>query len=77
MVARSPLLSEIGRIVRRARAMGGRTLWLAVWQRNPRAIAFYRKYGFRDVGTHFFVVGSDHQTDRVMFRELDGAEHAK
>jgi ribosomal protein S18 acetylase RimI-like enzyme len=36
--------------VRQARKMGGRTLWLAVWQRNPRAIAFYRKYGFQIVG---------------------------
>ena len=54
-----------------ARELGGSSLWLSVWERNPRGIAFYRKYGFRDVGTHFFVVGSDHQTDRVMFRELD------
>lgn len=60
-----------------ARELGGSSLWLSVWERNPRGIAFYRKYGFRDVGTHFFVVGSDHQTDRVMFRKLDGAEHAK
>ena len=36
--------------VRAARDMGGGTLWLAVWQRNPRAIAFYRKYGFQTVG---------------------------
>ncbi len=33
-----------------ARRLGGRTLWLAVWQRNPRAIAFYRKYGFAQIG---------------------------
>ncbi len=36
--------------VARARQLGGRTLWLAVWQRNPRAIAFYRKYGFARIG---------------------------
>ncbi len=36
--------------VRQARRLGGRTLWLAVWQRNPRAIAFYRKYGFARIG---------------------------
>jgi diamine N-acetyltransferase len=38
------------RVVGHARQLGGRTLWLAVWQRNPRAIAFYRKYGFVRAG---------------------------
>ncbi len=46
------------------------TLWLAVWERNPRAIAFYRKSGFVDVGSKLFVLGSDRQTDRVMSRPL-------
>ena len=32
------------------RELGGRTLWLGVWERNPRAIAFYTKCGFVDVG---------------------------
>jgi GNAT superfamily N-acetyltransferase len=38
-------------VVSHARGLGGRTLWLAVWQRNPRAIAFYRKYGFARIGS--------------------------
>jgi len=46
------------------------TLWLAVWERNPRAIAFYRKSGFVDVGSKPFVLGSDRQTDRVMSQLL-------
>lgn len=33
--------------------------WLGVWERNPRAIAFYRKFGFREVGTHVFRLGND------------------
>ena len=49
-----------------ARAQGAETLWLGVWERNPRAIAFYERWGFRDVGSHIFVVGSDPQTDRIM-----------
>lgn len=53
-----------------ARARGGRELWLGVWQRNERARAFYRKCGFRKVGTQVFVVGTDPQTDDVMLREL-------
>ena len=48
-----------------ARALGGRHLWLGVWERNPRAIAFYAKSGFVHVGSHDFFVGADRQTDRV------------
>jgi ribosomal protein S18 acetylase RimI-like enzyme len=48
------------------RELGGETLWLGVWEHNPRAIRFYEKCGFRDVGSHPFLVGSDLQTDRVM-----------
>ena len=53
-----------------AEAAGARTLWLGVWERNPRAIAFYRKAGFVDVGSQLFVVGTDPQTDRLMERSL-------
>ncbi|HEX4683548.1 MAG TPA: GNAT family N-acetyltransferase [Gemmatimonadaceae bacterium] len=45
-------------------------LWLAVWQRNPRAIAFYEKGGFRRVGVKTFQLGSDVQHDYVMARNL-------
>jgi diamine N-acetyltransferase len=54
-----------------ARTRGSRTLWLGVWERNPRAIAFYRKCGFRDAGTQTFVLGADHQRDLVLARSLD------
>jgi GNAT superfamily N-acetyltransferase len=53
-----------------ALALGGRTLWLTVWERNPRAIAFYAKCGFRDVGCQAFRLGADLQTDRVMGVDL-------
>ena len=49
-----------------ARELGGRHLWLSVWERNARGIAFYRKAGFRDAGSADFWVGSDRQTDRIM-----------
>ncbi len=49
-----------------ARDLGGQTLWLGVWERNPRAIAFYLKSGWRDTGATTFCVGPDRQTDRVM-----------
>jgi diamine N-acetyltransferase len=49
-----------------ARSFGGKHLWLGVWERNPRAIAFYKKVGFSDCGSAIFFVGPDPQTDRVM-----------
>jgi len=54
-----------------ARARGGTHLWLGVWERNPRAQAFYRKHGFDTVGTHIFTVGTDPQTDVLMQCSLD------
>ena len=53
------------------RRRGGRAIWLGVFERNLRAIGFYTKCGFRDVGSHEFVLGSDVQTDRIMVRELE------
>jgi GNAT superfamily N-acetyltransferase len=53
-----------------ARRLGGQQLWLGVWERNPRAIAFYKKVGFTDRGSTHFFVGADRQTDRVLVLPL-------
>jgi diamine N-acetyltransferase len=52
--------------------LGGRTLWLSVWEQNPRAISFYAKYGFEDLGSKDFWLGSERQTDRLMAIEVPG-----
>jgi len=54
-----------------ARARGVKTLWLGVWERNPRAVAFYAKYGFVRVGEHTFVLGGDSQKDWVLARPIE------
>jgi len=54
-----------------ARRRSGRTLWLAVWQENARAIAFYRKAGFDHTGTVHFKLGSQLQDDHLMTLALD------
>ena len=46
--------------------LGARSTWLGVWEHNSRAIAFYGKSGFTDVGTQPFQLGADMQRDRVM-----------
>lgn len=53
-----------------ARQVGYQTLWLGVWEHNGRAQAFYRKWGFHEVGQHIFQLGSDAQTDVVMALEI-------
>ena len=53
-----------------ARHRGGDAVWLGVWERNPRAIAFYEKTGFIAVGDHVFPLGRDPQRDIVMRRLL-------
>jgi GNAT superfamily N-acetyltransferase len=52
--------------VEQSRAWGCDVLWLGVWERNPRGIAFYEKWGFRRVGEQRFLVGTDSQRDHVM-----------
>jgi diamine N-acetyltransferase len=58
-------------VLRSAASIGAQTIWLGVWEHNPRAIAFYRKHGFREVGSHPFLLGKDAQTDIIMARGLD------
>jgi diamine N-acetyltransferase len=45
-------------------------VWLGVWERNLRAIAFYKKFGFVEVGEHIFTVGRDPQRDILMARPV-------
>jgi diamine N-acetyltransferase len=56
-----------------ARSAGRRTLWLGVWERNARAIAFYERWGFETVGDHVFLLGSDRQRDLIMARPVQEA----
>jgi len=57
-------------VLARAKAAGAAALWLGVWERNPRALAFYRKWGFDVVGEHTFRLGDDPQRDLIMRRDV-------
>jgi ribosomal protein S18 acetylase RimI-like enzyme len=52
---------------------GSDVAWLGVWERNPRAISFYRKLGFMEVGDHIFPLGHDPQRDIIMVRSVVGS----
>ena len=53
-----------------AAAAGHRRLLLGVYAQNHRAIAFYRKQGFADIGTRRFDVGGKYYDDLVLARSI-------
>jgi len=53
-----------------AREKNFKSVWLGVWEHNPRAFAFYEKWGFKKFGSHDFVLGNDVQTDWMMKKDL-------
>jgi len=53
-----------------AHEMRFETLWLGVWEHNQRALAFYRKFGFVEVGEHDFYLGRDKQRDLILSKDI-------
>lgn len=64
----SSLMREVHQAVRE---FGGHHIWLGVWELNPRAIAFYKKMMFVDVGSQFYMVGPERQVDRVLVKSIN------
>ncbi len=56
--------------VETARHAGAATLFLGVWEQNPRALRFYAAQQFIEVGRKIFQVGSDPQQDLVLARSI-------
>ncbi|HEX6372956.1 MAG TPA: GNAT family N-acetyltransferase [Longimicrobium sp.] len=61
----------MGAALAQAREMGARTVWLMVYEHNHRALAFYTREGFREVGRHGYLFGNSLEMDRVLVRTLD------
>jgi ribosomal protein S18 acetylase RimI-like enzyme len=40
-------------------------IWLGVWENNIDAQHFYSRFGFKEVGAHHFLVGTDLQRDLI------------
>jgi ribosomal protein S18 acetylase RimI-like enzyme len=49
---------------------GAGCVWLGVNQKNQRAQRFYRRHGFRVVGTRTFQLGAQREDDYVMVRQF-------
>jgi len=63
--------SELIRMTKElARASGDQVIWLQVWQRNDKAIKFYRQSGFVIFETAVFHFGNDVQQDFLMKYDL-------
>jgi diamine N-acetyltransferase len=45
-------------------------IWLGVWEKNENAIAFYKKLGFVQAGSHSFYMGDEEQIDFIMIKSL-------
>lgn len=45
-------------------------VWLGVWERNARALAFYETIGFTRFGFHYFQFGSERQRDFWLYKQL-------
>ncbi|SHN62029.1 Ribosomal protein S18 acetylase RimI [Paenibacillus sp. ov031] len=45
-------------------------VWLGVWEKNDNAIAFYKKRGFVQTGSHSFYMGDEEQIDFIMVKTL-------
>ena len=56
--------------LREAERVGCNVVWLSVWEQNSRAIAFYRQWGFVEVGRQVFQLGEDPQRDLLMARAI-------
>ncbi len=61
----------MARCLEEAHAAGCDVVWLGVWERNPRAINFYTRWGFTEVGDHIFQLGDDPQRDLLMVRPTE------
>ena len=46
-------------------------IWLGVWNKNSRALHFYRKWGFSRAGVQPFQLGNDRQTDLILWLPLN------
>ncbi len=63
-------LTFINFVVDLARQRKLKYIWLGAWERNPNALRFYKRHGFVEFGSHYFMVGNDRQTDILLKRTI-------
>ncbi|WBA40617.1 GNAT family N-acetyltransferase [Hymenobacter canadensis] len=58
------------RAIEEAREQKCRAVVLGVWEKNDRALEFYRRFGFKAAGQHEFRLGNDLQNDLILRKGL-------
>ena len=61
-------LQEI--ILKKARDLNFKNIWLTVYYKNKKGIHFYKKYGFKEVGSIDFFVGKSNYPNLVFNKKL-------
>ncbi|RAL24107.1 GNAT family N-acetyltransferase [Thermoflavimicrobium daqui] len=61
----------INKAIKIAKNTGKTLVWLGVWEKNLEAIAFYKKMGFKERGTHPFYMGDEELSDYIMIKTLN------
>ena len=56
--------------ISKANELQMKSIWLGVWEKNDRALAFYERWGFERFGEHQFLLGTDLQTDWLLKKPL-------
>lgn len=59
------------RVLEYAIARQSKVLYLGVWSQNARAIAFYKRLGFEEIGKYLYQVGKTFDDERIMRLELE------
>lgn len=47
-------------------------IWLGVWEKNEKALVFYKKNDFKIISEHSFFMGDEEQLDYIMKKDLKG-----
>jgi GNAT superfamily N-acetyltransferase len=53
-----------------AASHGARALWLTAWVGNPRALAFYARQGYKELGADVYVYENEEYETRVFVKEV-------
>ena len=63
----------MGAVLAQAAELEAQTVWLGAYDRNAKALAFYARHGFAQVGTHEFEFGGRLYADPVLTRPVAAA----
>jgi ribosomal protein S18 acetylase RimI-like enzyme len=60
----------VAHLIQFSKSQGKKVIWLGVWKKNIRAVAFYEREGFVKFGETIFTLDRDLQEDFLMKKEL-------